>query len=695
MVHDLTLFFCEGTQYRNFQNDIFNFCDLLKKLNGALVQAQERFSTQEYRLKGRAYDPLSKDFDKERKLIVGNFQATLTECKSILERNKQLRDRQSNVRENLSWHLKQQTQRVKDLRDRLGFHSHKIRMVIDRLVINLLTDQDAKLDDVLALSEQNIQATNEVLVEVRRLRLMLLGHLSGQVPTDVLDLAEMHDVGTNVARRFEENLSVNAPSGIESGIPIAPGFDALLATKLSFEDSVVGTDQTPESYLLFLKTRWLLERIKSSDAYEKARPGFYYKRAVNQIDQATLAKMRQPRELIWYPESDLMAISDPLYWRIWPAPAPPPVVTLHRPHPLMERANEVEILNLNLASDESSEADAVTIFKSSEERFRIVLKQALPSSADAREILAQIVLAGEDKLIPRFALPTLITPGHELAIFSRGEETFYQFQSVEDLNRFQAALMGYEVSHNHNERDMFCQFSTGVKFLDCENAQIQIWQERVGRPPRPEGVGGARNASIPASQSSSSGSNSRHDSLVPIFTRASSISATPAGWEADPIRYPAIVIFSKEKNGNRFAMIFVELGPHMRIDPDKCSCWNDYERCGKLVLNRKDGDSFKVRVLYSSTDPGGQPDPNSFDLFQFRLPRHPKFHNLLVKKTEFLVLKFNNLPAKTQFRDALELGFGNTDKQLKEQREFESEMLYLQDQPKRVRQSFSQGSARS
>jgi hypothetical protein len=32
---------------------------------------------------------------------------------------------------------------------------------------------------------------------------------------------------------------------------------------------------------------------------------------------------------------------------------------------------------------------------------------------------------------------------------------------------------------------------------------------------------------------------------------------------------------------------------------------------------------------------------------------------------------------------------------LKEQHEFESEMLYLQDQPRRVHQSFSQGSARS
>ena len=667
--------------YNNFRNDVLNFRSLLEALNHALQSAQDRYRQQGHQLTTRAYDPLSPDFDKERQLIVGNFKATLQECQKLLDRNRELRRRHSNVWDNLAWHLTQQNQHVDDLRSRLVLHSEKIRLVIDRLVVNLLTDQDATLNDVLGMSEQNLELTNEVLIELRRFRSNLFDHLLGLGTLDVATPEDEHVVSVQISRRLEKHLHIDAPSDLDSGVPVTPAFDALFCTMLSFNKNIDGKDQTPESYLLFLKARWLLDCIKASSEYQSCRPGFYYKRAVNQISRAILARMRRPGELIRYSEDVLMALPDTLY-RIWPSESPPQPVVIHRPHPLMVRTNEDQLLRLELAQGERSEADVVTIFRSSKERFRIVLEQTLPSMSNARELIAQIVLTNEDKLIPRFGVPSLATSALELAIFSRGEDTFYHFESAEDMNKFQAALMGYDVSHN--QADIICQFDQSVRFLDCEDAQIQLWQDPISLPQPP---------ATSSDESSSTGSQSRHDSLLTSSTRRTTIIETETGWEAHKPKFSAFVIFTQLEN--RFAVIFIELGRHMRIDPHKCNCWRDYAKCSKIVMTRKDGADFKVRIVYSNTSPDGEPDLNSLDLFQLRLPRHPNFQTLQMKKTKFVLLKFKSLEAKTLFRDELDLRFSIRDAQLREQRDFENHMLYLQDQPGLVGLSLAQSSSQS
>lgn len=166
-------------RYKNFRNDIFNFRILLERLEQALQNAQQRYDGSPHPMRIRAHDPLSTDFEDERKTIVGNFVETLNACDRLLEENKKYRQKYSNVVENLKWHLSQQERRVDDLRTRLQFHSEKIRLVMDRLSINLLTDIDEKVDDILAISEMNLQVSSEILQELVKVRSALFGHLSG------------------------------------------------------------------------------------------------------------------------------------------------------------------------------------------------------------------------------------------------------------------------------------------------------------------------------------------------------------------------------------------------------------------------------------------------------------------------------------------------------------------------------------
>jgi len=655
-------------RYKNFRNDIFNFRHLLEKLDQALQNAQQRYERSPHPTRIQAYSPLSADFEEERKLIVGNFEATLKACDKLLEENRKYRLKYSNVVENLKWHLSQQERRVDDLRTRLQFHSEKIRLVMDRLSITLLTDVDAKVDDILAMSEQNLQVSNEILHELVGFRSALFGHLSGHHISLSREAETSHRVSDMISLKFKEHLLIDAPPSIGRGMPLEQGFDALFS---SFQQSISSVDCTPESYLSFLKTRWLLKCLSAGEEYRAARPGFYYKRAINQISQALKVRMQQPGVLISYEESMLIELPD-THFRVWPISDPAPATLQSDPHPLMIRANEEEVMRMTLDSDELRGSDTVTIFKSSEEHFRIIQETRVASRPDEKILIPQPIYTREDKLIPRYALPMIDEPGFEVAIFSRNEETLYKFGTSEMLFRFQAALTGYEVSHD--QEAIRCQFSDDVSYLDCKG-RVQLWQEPIILGSSQE----ARRQSNTPSSFSDGKTQSRFDSLAATAITSNTIRWTTGGWEAESIKLPAIVIFTEltdTRDRKQFAILSMELETGVHVDPKECSCCRDYDTCSKLVLtNGKKG--MTVRALFSDVEHTGH---SGFDLFPFRTPRHPDFRKLKTLRTDYLVLKFGRLEDKRRFDKELDYRFRVRDKQTQNQHDFTKRMQKLETQ---------------
>ncbi|KAK3721138.1 hypothetical protein LTR37_003428 [Vermiconidia calcicola] len=678
-------------RYKNFQNDINNFRYLLTKLNEALQNAHRRYLDRGPFTAARAHDPLSDGFESERKAIVGNFLGTLQDCDILLEQNSKYRHQQSNVIQNLSWHLAQQEQRVDDLRRRLHFHCEKIRLVLERLSIGLLTDLDAKVNDILALQEQSLHVANDTLQELNRFRATLFGYLAGRGNLDGPLSRELHAVDGRLAQKFQEYLHVDAPPNIGSGIPLIQGFDALL---LHFEQSTEGSDQTPEKDLSFLKTRWLLGHLKASQSYQEARPGFYYKRAVNYIEQAISARIRQREGLNPYGQSILMNLQESCF-HIWPPSTTLPSVRDSQPHPLMARANEEQVVHVELASDGAIEPDSVTIFKSSEEHFRIVLKSTLSSQPGEKILASQSVLCREDRLIPRYALPALSSPSWEVAVFSRNEETLYRFDSKEDLFRFQTALTGYGVSHD--QENIRCQLSDNVGYLNC-TGRIQLWQDPIILAPAVRNDQGVQAVANGAQNSPSDGSRSRGESLVPSLAPTNTVSWTDGGFEADSIKMPAIMIYtqlSDQQGRDRLATMFIKLVAGIYIDPKECICCQNYELCSKLVLKMfKKPRRFAVHTLYSDVDFRGQPNPNTFDVLPFRNPRHPLFSTIAAQHTEYLVLKFRSLAEKRRFHQELRLRFSVRDKQIEDQRDFANRIQHRQDRPRHHENSPTQSSSR-
>lgn len=586
--------------------------------------------------------------------MVGNFEETLDECQEFLKDHKKLLSKSSNFVENAAWHVTQQDQKIEALRHRIHMHATKIKLVIDRLSINLLTNLDAKVDDLLDISKRNIALSTDIQSEIREFYAHWLGALAGHAPPSSLGSRDTHHASEAIQARFEQAATVSAPASNDGEILLSKAFDALL---IHFEQSAEGKEQTPEKYLSLLKTRWLLGWIKGSRGYLNACPGFYYQRAVSQVEQAILLRVRGT-EIISYSDEELMDLPDSLFL-VWPPPRKEESAS--QLDPTLARANEQELLRLLLDSTNPQSSESLTVFRQSTNNFRIVLETTMPDGRNV--IVPQTVYTGEDRLIPRYALPTMKRPCFELAVFWRNEETLYRFKSMDDVFAFQTALTGYAVSHDQS--NITCQFHKDAADLDCR-ARIQLWQEPITLPSPPDSLA----AGSPVESSSTHSPYSPQSSFVESIGPSTTISRVGDGWEADNIKSSAVVMFTRlaDKRGKQtFAIMYVELDTSIRIDLKRCNCHRNYDNCLSLCLSRSDDKVFPVRILRTGPDRQGTPDPNTFDLLPFQLPRGAQSPKLVVKRSTYLLLQFLTLAEKREFHQELLLRFKVRSKQLADQ----------------------------
>ncbi|KAK5165824.1 uncharacterized protein LTR77_008747 [Saxophila tyrrhenica] len=638
-------------RFHNLRNDISNLGGLLERLQYALQDAQRRYLNRGRSVGVRVYEPLSVDVESERTSMVGNFVDTLNECNGLLEDSRRARHGR---------HPARQEQRLEALRTRNQLHSEKIDHALDRLTVDLFTDKDGELDSAVAVE----------------------GMAGGHHLDDALRYMNANIITAGFRKCFRAGVLVDAPEGTEMDLRMPETFDAIL---LHLRESTGGPDQTPEKYLAFLKACWLLERLKASADYRGARAGYYYKPAVRQVEQKVLARYRRPGGLVAYREASLLKLPESAF-RMWPLST---ALTMPAEDDatghfdlLAPRADEHFVACIPLASAARGQlSNSVTIFRSSAERFRLVLKSTVPSRPGETTLIPLSVHSSEDALIPRYAMPTITNPTLEMAIFSRHEETLFKFSTFEALHTFQAALTGYDVSHD--QTDIRSQFSDHVDFLDCVG-RMQLWQEPIILRAEADSDGSSHHRTTQSQNSLAVRSSSRRVSLPSSISPTTTVRWTAGGWEADHIKLPAIVIFTQlfdTRRRTRFATIFIELKRGIYIDATECGCCKDYEKCSKLVLVKERKLPFTVRVSYSDGDAHGRPNPNTFNIFPFRLPHPRTFRSIETVNTEYLVLKFRSLLEKQQFHQELDLRFCVRDRQYLDQRDFEEEIRRRQEHP--------------
>ncbi|GAB7366007.1 hypothetical protein MBLNU230_g7331t1 [Neophaeotheca triangularis] len=602
--HCFTEELAADTRYRDFRTDIRGFKDTLDKLNLLLCNARYR---------QQVSWP-----DRE---VIGDFLDTLHACEELLERNKRFLLKRSNAFENLQHYLSQQEQRIADLRIRIKFHTDKVLLVLGELNFVLLGSIDGRADDILGLVEQSRCDAQEILHAVHRL---------GGTATE-----DEHFPSKQLEQRFQASLLQDAPIGEEADIPIAEG---LAAACFAFQESE-NVQQPPQvQYLLFLKCRWLLERIQRGREYRAAKPGFYYVRVVSRLQQEIRTIARA--DVLTRLEDEQLLNLDPSLFRIWPLPAPIVVPDRLLDHEA-PRPGEEEVARVSLAPNTPGEGRTMTIYKWSATDFRT---EVHASRRDEKLIVSEDIDTCKHRLVPRYALPIQATPRLELSIVlqqkTRVTEKVYAFDSTQDLYAVQTALTGYEVLHD--QQIARCRIES-MRKIDFSGS-VQLWKPATYSP-----TSGYANGcdSLPtrlSSMSSGSKTNGKVSSRP-----ASSVTRTSEGWELRKVEPPTIMVFAKYKESrdpDQLAIIYVKLEPKIGIE----SVQSPKEM--SVTIAKSSGKKLEVRYLMCGSDIHHQPNTSTFDIFPLCASEDRPC--VKTRETRYLSLCFDTLEETLRFRNQLQ-----------------------------------------
>lgn len=660
-------------RYENFRHDVQDFDAVLHHLETALENAAQR-----YRQRGAssAINPRDDSFEGERRRLIGNFNATLDEAKTVLAKNRITpQTNAQGVLQSLRWAAGVED-KVNELRRRLQFHSHKMLLCVDRLTLQLMTDTADKLDDLVGLAEQGIAHHERIEAILREFRSDWVAHIQGRLPATIATRpAEPPPIPTLLIQRFESMLSINAPLAlVQAGydareIPIDEAFDALMVHTTESADAATGS-QTPEHYVQLLKATWLVQRLQASQGYQNARPGYYYRRAINQIAQKLSARMRDPR-LVSFDVEMLGALSNETY-EIWPSPEPEFTISQ-----VDARPGEHEEIRLDLVLQADFTQQRVVVFRRSDSRFRIVQENIREGNGRIEQQIPLSFDMNQDRFIPFYSLPEAHHPAYEIAISNQatGDLESYRFRSKGDLDRFQSILLGQRMVYE-DTRVTF-KMSDGTE----GTGRFQIWQEPVRGRPSLDGHGSSSSSSAMSptlfygSRNSSTAGN-----IAP-----STIFEHPEGMEGGSVPLPALVILTKLQG--RLAYIYLKLEQGLRVFQEHCECRQGsagYARCKILSLARERRREFPAHIKYADVDSKGQTIVSSCDLSVFRLPNHPGFKNLRPNMVDNILMTFQSPIAKDAFNLELHQRFDLRDLIIQQHNDYDHVMVVNAERPERI-----------
>lgn len=568
----------------------------------------------------------------------------------------------------------QQDARIDYLRRRIHFHCEKMRLVIDRLSVDLLTNVDANTDDLVGYAEEQALVHEDLQEQLQRIFIALTGGShNGYGP----EPPNARFASPAIEQRFEDWLRVGRPSDLLAGLPLRDAFDAILST---YGQCIELRAQQPLKHLLLLKCMWLILRTKQGIQYQEARPAHYYRRAINRVERGLRMMMRSAQVQVF--DEDILLSLPKESFKIWLDPVPAAITALLEPKPQSPLPMEQFVCRLDLAGDGVLPTPSVTVYQRTRHNFRIIKEWW--SRDGARITIPQQVCALEDALIPRYALPSSGSSALNLAIYGRHELMDYSFRNLSDLESFQAALVGQDVAHD--QTGVGCEFGVRMNAMACDG-RVQLWQEPITS--RPHAITGTLLDPISDRSTSVDGwsdSTSRRPSIAHSIAQTSTTTSTLEGWISEDIKLPALVIYAQlrsEKPKGQFAIIYILLIDGIDVDYNKCDCGEHYDTCPRLVLSGHKKHGIPIRIIYTGSPHLDNPDPYAFDIFPVRVPRSRGFDRIEVQTTKNVLFNFRNagLPAKEAFDTALRERFTVRDRQRSNAVETERILRHRADRP--------------
>ncbi|KAI4156687.1 MAG: hypothetical protein L6R39_001053, partial [Caloplaca ligustica] len=168
--------------------------------------------------------------------------------------------------------------------------------------------------------------------------------------------------------------------------------------------------------------------------------------------------------------------------------------------------------------------------------------------------------------------------------------------------------------------------------------------------------------SFSQSSTSTAGSNawttrSTTASTSPTLLSGSSATSVISGSSGTGIAVktpePPVIVLLTELN-DKYTFLHFELTDRIYVNPERCYCRQNSRKPCQIAIIETKSKTIDLRRFQAAQ--AAEKGLHTWDLARFRIPRHPQFNELdVVKKVEYMTLKFDSVAAKDEFRQELTL----------------------------------------
>lgn len=433
----------------------------LQRLNQIVNNANEQRPQ-----KSRHHDDIATGVVNTLSEITGDFKQTLLDCNAILNDNSKFKRSTANFVDNVAWHTSTERE-VNSLRRRLRFHMMKVDFVAKPFEIQLLSGIRRELQ--------------QLRKEVAALKAVLdWDPTQNRSPIDLKTHESCSQVPKELSDRFDALVAKDQKlSHEQDGLPLKEGWDALVyhfaRSTVNFAARTgLGQEVPEEQYLNLVKSRWILDRLREKTHILSPDADSLWAECMRELENKVEDQLlRFQQDDLLQPPLDVLTRLPDHYFSIWVDDEPSP-----RPVALTEhRFSEEKILELPLQSPHSTHQSTLTIFRKSDNQFRLVSatkddqNQALDlqESVDVSMIhtgLVPVFTASQDRSIVN----------NNVLLCNQGQDTKgYNLCNQADTAQFQRALTGFRVSHDMSNISWHIEFDQFGKSGISGKARLQLW----------------------------------------------------------------------------------------------------------------------------------------------------------------------------------------------------------------------------
>lgn len=636
-------------QYRRFKQSITGFKEALEALNNAYA-AGNRFWSES---PGQYLSPLNPALEKDRKALVGDFEATLEECKKLLTDTVGASKATISFAANAWYHIS--TSRAVDaLIDRIMFHVNKITLITKPLELGLLRN----IAENVAIMRKQLMEVHSVVV--------------GGTPANEMQPPPIPEI---ILTRLTQAFNSDQPEDFSNGHGrrvesiFAVLHSTFLESTYSYQSFTSGV-QTMEQYFNLIKAQFLLEQLRN----ESGLSGRYYYEHTTLLIELEIRTQFRRTDIRKYTIEQLKELDDRAF-RIWVPQEQ--LRALEIGSHIDDGVPTINVLEVSLVPDPGMMRQELVVLRQTKTEFRVVRKiDPIDPTQRLKEEPYPMNLK-HHSFIPLYAVSTNTTVSTKVQICPNTlpGSNFYTFKDQRDARHFQHSLIGYrvvydsfietppnpgtEASRAWNGNNCTWQFhrkEKGYNSIASQN-RVQLWQGEERGPhkkPRESLTSGSDEASVTSqAPSDSTAATSMHslpaaESIDLLFNKkAGSITSGQTLTGKDMVtvirqpKKPVLFIFTMVDG--KFSFIHVELSPKHYFPNQPCMCKKPANECRHVLIKNEDSELLfrKYSVAPSQI--------HTWDLSLFALPRHDKFDKLKIEKTKYLSITFSSPRGRDDF----------------------------------------------